>query len=280
MNYPIGLDRDSQGKGTEPKDIQSWIWSLYRTAGTIARGLEVTGTSTMQYQVQGGIAILSTGDRLAIAVPISATTVATPSAPSTGSRTDYIYVGQDGAVQVGTTQPAGTALIDKRKVPAGITATTATTTLLGNRQFAPLYGSSMGQIASWKDPLADLATIPDARSKVGTLTFTIDSDRRIEMHLQVSYDQRAEANTDWKVGSFVWEIWINGKLRRSSELAVHSWAETKQNRFGFDLTAGTYTVDLYRERRLTSGGLLMHRVGGSAQWPGTTFTITDLGGLS
>jgi hypothetical protein len=216
-------------------------------------------------------------------VPTEALLLQTAEAPSTGKRTEYIYVSNDGVIRVGATQPAGTALIDKREVPAGITATTATKSLLGDRKYAPIYGASMGIISRWEDPLAYLATVSDARKKVGTLTFTIDSDRTLDFALQVSYDQKAAANTSedtGKAASFVWEIWIDSKKRRSIELAVHSWGETKQNSASFNLTAGTHTVDLYRTRRMKSGGVIVYKGGtSSGAWPDTSLSIVDRGGI-
>lgn len=289
MNWPIGKDRQldpetGQVVGTTPVDIQTWIWSLYRlptSNGAIAKGLEVSGTATMAYSIKRGLSILPAGDRLALAVPTEAIVLQTPEAPSTGTRVDNIYVSNDGVIRVGTTQPAGTALIDKREVPAGITATTATTSLLGDRKYSPLYGAAMGELTRWEDPLAFNATVSDARKKVGSLRFTVDSNRTMDIALQVSYDQKASANSSedtGKAASYVWETWIDGVKRNSIELAVHSWGETKQNRTTFSISAGTHTVDLYRTRRLTSGGVIVNR-GGAQTWPKTSLAIIDVGGV-
>lgn len=282
MGYGIGLAPNANGTGSEPEDLQRWIWSLYRAdSGTIARGLEVTPTSTMSYAVAAGVAIIPVATARAIAVPVDAVTVPTSAAPSSGTRTDYIYVGADGAVKVGGTQAANTALLDKRTVSAGTTATTATTSQLGNRKYAPLFGSTMGMIARWEDPLATGAKVPNARTKVGSLTFTLDSDRRLDMGLQVSYDQEINANTgtdSWKVASFQWEIFMDGQRVRWTELAVHSWPEVKQDRLTFTVNAGTHTIEIYRERRLMSGGDIYYANG--SKRPDTSLVIMDVGGVS
>lgn len=287
MGNPIGLAPDESGNGTRPVDMQRWIWSLYRTnTAQIARGGEVTGRSSMSYQVNPAIIIIPSGAQRAIAVPVDGGTVATAAAPSSGTRTDYVYVGQDGAVKVGTSQPANTALLDKRTVPAGITATTATTSTLGNRKYAPLFGSSMGRIAAWHESLADGANIPAARQRVAALTFTLDSDRRLSFTLQQSYDLNRAANQGslddgWKVASFVWEYYIDGVHRLSLELGVQDFAETKSNVYEFDTLAGTHTVEVYRRRRLVGrpDDQSIHRKGGASNWPGTSFKINDLGGI-
>jgi hypothetical protein len=290
MPYPIGLDRmidktTGQIIGTQPIDMQRWIWSLYRAdAPTIARGLEVVGTSVMAYEVKAGIGIIPTGSSLAIAVPYDTVRVPTPDAPSSGSRTDYVYADRDGAIFVGTSQPAGTILLDKRKVPANISATTATTSQLGERKNAPLFGTNMGRIALWESGQADQARVPQARELCTTKTFTLPGDRRLQFTMQQSYELERVANTsgenNWKRGSFVWEYWIDGKRRLSIELGVSDFPETKTHVWEVDLTAGTHTVQLYREQRLngTTGDRTIHRRGGAEQWPGTALRVSDIGG--
>lgn len=288
MGYPIGLAPLGDGTGTEPEDMQRWIWSLYRTdKAALVRGCEVSGMSSMKYKVTAGVIVVPTGSAQAIAVPIDAVEVNTPAAPSTGSRTDYVYATDDGAVQVGTSQPSGTALLGKFTVPANITATTAAVSLLGDRLYAPLYGASMGRVAYWQESSADLSEVPRDRTLMTTLTFTTDSDRRMDFALQVSYEmsRAANVNTDgWKMASHTWETWIDGVRRRTVELGVREFAETIQNRATFDLTAGTHTVQLYRERRLIGGSsgdtTVLHRKGGSENWPGTSYTIVDIGGIA
>lgn len=289
MGYPVGLAPNGAGDGTEPEDVQRWIWSLYRSENPgIARGLTVTGRSDMRYNISSGVVILPNGDQQAIAVPVSAVNVSTLPAPSSGSRTDYIYVGADGAVGVGTSQPANTALIDKRTVPAGITATTATVSQLGNRNFAPLYGSSMGQLMYWKHSAADLTQIKDSAGQERTMvtdTITIDSDRRLEFQLQVSMEMTRGSNTKawgWKRDTFVWSIWIDNVRRWSTELGVSEFPETKFASVDIPLTAGTYKIELRRTRRLIgteepSTDFPRLRTGGSEQWPGTTFKVMDQG---
>lgn len=286
MGYGVGLAPDGSGNGTTPADLQRWIWSLYRVStGQIARGLEVTGRSNMSYAVAPGVVIIPTGTAMAVAVPVDAVNVNTPAAPSSGSRTDYIYVGQDGAVMVGTSQPANTALLDKRTVPANITATTATTSLLGNRKYAPLYGGTMGRLVNWYETRPDLSEIPDARTRVFSTTLTVDSDRLLSWTLQQSYELARNANTGsdgWKVASMLWEYVWDGVGVYSTEIGVEPYAETKTNSYEFTVPAGTHTLEIYRSRRLVGipGDVVVHRRGGANNWPGTSFKIVDLGGIA
>lgn len=288
MGYAVGLAPDENKNGTKPADLQRWIWSLYRAdTAQIVRGLEIGGRSNMSYSVNAGVIVVPVGAQRAIAVPVDGGTVATTPAPSSGTRTDLIYVGQDGAVKVGTSQPANTALLDKRRVPAGVTATTSTASLLGNRKYAPLFGSSMGLVAYWDESGADGSRVTDARKRMCALTFTNDSDRRMELTIQQTYEMTRTANsgTDgWKQASFVWEIWLDGEKIRDVELGCESFAETKQNRATKTILAGTHTIELYRKRRLMGNvgadDYPVLRTHGSETWTGTSFAITDLGGIA
>lgn len=288
MGHGIGLAPNSDGSGTTPDDMQRWLWSLYRTeAAALVRGCEVSGTSGMTYRVTPGVIVVPTGEAQAIAVPIDAVDVATLPAPSSGTRTDYIWATDTGAVQVGESRPAGTALLGKRRVPANITATTATLDLLGNRLYAPLYGASMGRVASWHEGLADLAVIPDERSRVMAMTFTVDNDRRMQLNFQQSYDCGRAANAGsnplgWKRPSMVWETWIDGVHRLSVEVGVEDYAETKQFNWEYDFLAGTHTIEMYRRRRLIGlpDDFVIHRKGGASKWPGTSVRLMDIGGIA
>lgn len=276
-------------EGSTPEDMQRWIWSLYRTEDpALVRGGVISGRSNMAYQVEAGVAIFPSGEAMSVAVPFSAGTVATAAAPTSGTRTEDVYVTEDGAVQVAAAMPSGCALLDRRRVPANITSTTATQTTLGDRKYAPLYGASMGVIALWHHNVADLSPITDDAGYTRTmcnLTFTLDSDRHLDFFLQVSYEMNRAANVHdwgWKKASFVWEIWIDDQLKKSVELGVEEFAETKDSSSSFDILAGTHTVQLKRTRRLvgTNDGdddPVLARDGGYRNWPGTWFKIKDVG---
>lgn len=280
MGYAIGLAPDSAGNGTGPVDMQRWIWSLYRSdSAQIARGGEVSGRSNMSYQVNPAVVIVPTGSQRAVAVPVDGGTVATAAAPSSGTRTDYIYVGQDGAVKVGASQPGNTALLDKRSVPAGITATTATTSLLGDRKYAPLFGGSMGILVDWKEGFKDWDPIPDARTRAMAATLTLDSDRWVKFDLLVNYDQdKGGGGADNVDATFIWEIWVDGVHETSRELPVFYYTHTSSTQHTLQMNAGTHTVELYRTRRIkTRNEPVVARKGTSNRWPGTGMTITDIG---
>lgn len=295
MVYPIGEDRildevTGQAIGTEPLDIRRWIWSLYRSdsAAIVRSAGAVSGLARMAYQVPVHTAYFPTGDQEAVIVTSNALELQTAEAPSSGSRTEHIYMSRDGVIHVGAVHPAGTALLDTMRVPANITGTNAATSLLGNRMYAPLYGASMGELIYWKHGAADLTPIKDAQGQervMTTQTLTLDSDRRLDFLIQTSLEMSRNANVEswgWKKASFLWSIWIDGVRRWGVELGVEEFAETKSVSTSFPLTAGTYKIELRRERRLQGTNnpttdLPLIRDGGSEKWPGTVFKVVDIG---
>lgn len=292
MGYAFGLAPDSNGNGTTPDDLQQVLWGLYKAGKpAIVAGLDVKGRSDMSYAVGAGVAAVPTSTTQVILVPVAAVNVATPAAPSSGTRTDYICVGQSGAVTVSTSQPANTALLDKRTVPAGTTATTATTSTLGNRLFAPLRGGMAGEVVYWSHGVANGTAItdkPGTERSMTTQTFTLDEDRRLDFHLQASYEMSRPANTyswGWKTASFVWSVWLDGVRRWSVELGVQEYPETKFASTSFGVPEGTHTVELRRERRLlgtddSPNDRPIYRSGGTEKWPGTVFKIVDMGAVA
>jgi len=276
MGYAVGKAPLEDGTGTTPEDFQRWIWSLYRTGGSaIAAGGEVSGTSTMAYSVEPAASILSSGDRRRYVSLSERVTVPTAAAPSSGSRTDYIYVGSDGAVMVGSSQPTNTALLDKRLVPAGITATTATTSLLGNRRYAPLRGGTMGRLISWEEPYGHGYHLPAAQTTVMNETMTLDEDRLVDFRFFQTLALDTTSDSVWS--SVKWDLLIDGNIQRSWEMKVENIAETKFFSMNSLVTAGTHTVTLRRAVKRDSNNAILYYKGASGNWPGTNFSAIDLG---
>src|SRR5699024_2104580 len=123
----------------------------------------------------------SSSARLGMLVPVDGTTVNTDPAPSTGSRTDTVYVDGGGAVRVvqGTSIPSGIP-IAQFTVPAGITATTSAVQSI-DRKFAISTGASMGRLSQWKDPGGDVVGAAEKTRHVGR--FHLPSDRIIRVDI-------------------------------------------------------------------------------------------------
>ena len=290
MGYAIGKAPTKTGEvatpatmpvyeGTSPEDFQRWIWSLYRSdTPSLARGGVVSGTSTMAYNVAPAALIIPQGDSRRIVAITDRVTVPTAPAPSSGTRTDIIYAGSDGAVKVGTSLPANNVMLDRRTVPAGITATTATSSTLGDRRFAPLVGGSMGRLISWEESVGHGYHFPAAQTVVMNKTITLEEDRLIDWRFFQTVALEGGLDGEW--ASMKWDLLIDGAVQRSWEMKVENIAETKYFNMNTSLTAGTHTVTLRRAVKRDIKKALVYYKGASGNWPGTNFTAIDIGALA
>ena len=290
MGYAIGKAPTKTGEvatpetmpvytGTSPVDMQQWLWSLYRSnVPSIARGGVVSGTSTMAYDVAPAALIIPQGDSRRIVAITDRVTVPTTAAPSSGSRVDIIYAGSDGAVKVGPELPRHNVMLDRRVVPAGITATTATTSTLGDRRFAPLVGASMGRLISWEESIGHGYHFPAAQTTVMRKTITLEEDRLIDWRFFQTIALQDGKDGEW--ASMKWDLLIDGNVQRSWEMKVENIAETKYFNMNSALTAGTHTVELRRAVRRDINKALIYYKGASGNWPGTNFTAIDIGALA
>ncbi|MFD1836427.1 hypothetical protein ACFSDA_15285 [Brachybacterium rhamnosum] len=244
----------------------------------IVRGGVVTGTSTMAYSVAPAVLVIPSGDSRRLLVPTDRVTVPTAAAPSSGTRTDIIYAGSDGAIKVGTSLPANNIMLDKRSVPAGVTATTATSSLLGDRRFAPLVGASMGRLISWEESIGHGYHFPAAQTTVMSKTITLEEDRLIDWRFFQTIALEDGLDGEW--ASMKWDLLIDGAVQRSWEMKVENIAETKYFNMNSSLGAGTHTVTLRRTVKRDINKALLYYKGASGNWPGTNFSAVDIGALA
>lgn len=269
MGYPFGLAKPADGTGTMPADLQRVIWGLYRADDPlIVKGCEVTGTSSMQYKVAAGVVYIPVGAQRGILVPVDAATVQTAAAPSTGSRVDVLYVGQDAGVKVGASAASGSAVLDRRTVMAGTTATTSTTGIT-DRGYAMLFGASMGMLYNYRDPSPLDSVVNPASHLVCATQVTVPSDRLLDLRV---------TQTLWSASpaSMMWSIYIDNALEVNFEMGVSTVAESKQVTHSRWLLAGTHQIRL-EVRRQTGTGNVLYKRGGPSSYNGNRFEVIDLG---
>ncbi|MED6116905.1 hypothetical protein PIB30_104675, partial [Stylosanthes scabra] len=160
MAVGFGIDRDANGNGTTPEDIQKIIGSIWNMEGIIFGGAVDTVASEMAYQITPGSVLINMGDQRRIIAPFDRIKVPTDPNPGTSTRRDKVYVKQnlsnaDGSnlVEIKVTQgslPARSILLADYEVPAGAT-TTAGAVDRSNRVFARSVGGSYGQVAKSVD---------------------------------------------------------------------------------------------------------------------------------
>lgn len=243
MGYPLGKAPLADGTGTTPADLQRIIGAQYMNSGLLPNGgLTVTGTSGMAYAVTAGAVFMWTSSvaKLGMLVPVEGTTVQTNPAPSTGSRTDTVYVDGDGAVRVAigsSNIPSGVA-IAKFTVPAGITATTSATQSI-DRNFAIPAGASLGRLAQWRDPGGSVVGASEVTRFTGR--FHLPSDRIIRADMTTTI--RSNTSTP---GTAQFELSFtgpggSGSTRRMLAAHTPNW-NTNAATWSFVATEGDYTV--------------------------------------
>lgn len=286
MGYPLGKEPVKIGtrpmpeeqdvfQGTSAQDMQRVLWGLYvGDAPLIVRGCEVKGTSRMAYDVKPGVVYIPVGDARGMLVPVDGGTVSTTPAPSSGAREEWVYVDQTGAIKVAAgSLPAGTVGLDRRRVPAGVTATTSAPGI-ENHGFAMLLGASMGRLGQWTDTLGYRTVVPSWKQTVFAKTFTLATDRLLRFDLRQS--MALEKPSNYK-GSFVWEIIVDGSVFKSFELEVGEIAETKFVSVTRWMLRGEHTVSVVRRQQRDPNVKCLHYIGSSANWPGNGFELSDVG---
>lgn len=273
MGYPFGKAPLADGTGTTPTDLQRIIGAQYASVGLLPDGGgRVSGTSSMAYAVTSGAAVMWTSKaaRLAMVVPFEATTVQTDPAPATGSRVDTVYVDDGGAVRVAIgaeSAPAGTALLGRFNVPAGITATSGASERI-DRDFAIGTGSSLGRMAHWRDPGGGAATMGESTKLVAE--FPLPSDRLVEIRITTTL--RSVAGP----GSMYFDLTLEspaGSVRRRLDVAHGPDWDTRSASWSFGTGEGTNTLTVVTKG--TKGGAWQFSSGGSV----TEVSLWDAGVL-
>src|SRR5699024_5606800 len=152
-SWPTAPDAD--GNGADETDLRRIIGAQYMNKGVLPNGgLTVEGTSSMNYRVNSGAAFMWTSEssRLGVLVPCETLTIPTEAAPSTGSRTDSVYLSLDGIPRVTSgAVPSSAVLLGSFIVSAGATSTISSQKTI-DRDYAIGTGQSLGRLAHWDIP--------------------------------------------------------------------------------------------------------------------------------
>lgn len=285
-----GLDRDAQGSGTTPAQIQLITGAQYAAYGLLTGGWLAPSSSDMSITIQGGAAVLPAG---AGAVMDSFDTVRLmmDAAPATGTDIYDILIScknEPGArAVVRAVKNTGPAPLDKRigrwAIPAGVTNAAAGYSM-GLRDNAVPRGSGAGRLVSYEDkaPYGTLTKRDAYRNHSATIW--LPQDRLV----QFVTTQTLTAQQGHDGGSMQYVIRSNGKLIVSPVLRYDAWTggapisgATYQHTYTTTLDAGYHTLTW--DRQQVTGGQPVH-VGGQATpefgqvWrPYSGFDVIDLG---
>lgn len=264
----IGLDRNSDGTGgTRPSDWQRFVGALFENAADspVIDGGIVNGTATLQYAYSAGTGVKATGDGAIILTWPAGQTPAT-AAPASGSATDVVYVTDANGPRLArdTDVPADSIILGKRKIDAGVTATTATTEVW-DRKWAISRG--MGDnLLGW----AHDTYVGDARPD-RFLWMTVDFVAQFDMDISVEvihniYSQPA-SEQDLGPGSMRYEVYLDSKPIRNQEIGFDRRWLANSFSFTYDsgVSAGRHKLEVWRSKAWGANG---HHFPASGGWVG------------
>ena len=286
MTTGFGMAPDSNGNGTTPDDLQAVIAAQYPEAGIIS-GCEVKGTAAMIYQVASGAVCIHLAPGRAVLVPVPAQQITTQPAPTTGSRTEYIYCQQltepvNGSVAskvaIGATVPANAVMLSKREVQANIKATTATQEA-GNVVFSRPVGGSLGVLHHHETTRDTPHNLGEFRRGAGT--FFVPTDRTVDIRLTSTVTTAtSETNVTPVVanGSVFYDIYVDDRLVLRRERAFNTIWESKDFSTIQTLQKGQHRIH-YVVRHTTYGHpwWVVRGENGGFPFPGDSLTVTDIG---
>lgn len=286
MATGFGITQDSQGNGTTPEDIQTITAAEYMTPGVIA-GCEVVGTSSMQWEVKPGAAVIQLAPNRYVRVPVVGQKITTQPAPATGTRTEYIYVKQNlpasdagsnaVVVQIGATVPPNAVMLSKREIRAGQTATTASNEL-GNIMYSQPVGTSFGLLHHHY--FEGNQYTGKGEFTRGKGTFYVPTDRNIDVRLTSTVSNclpNGETAKITDVGSVMYQIYIDGQLAFSRERSYNNTKTTTDVTRVLKVKAGAH--EIYYKVFNMEWGYTGWKVngGGPRKFAGDQLAVVDLG---
>lgn len=278
MTTGLGTEptKDANGaiiSGTSSNDMRK-IWGGLYSPGLVSGGLITRSASALTYTVSSGVAAISPATGQTILAPIPATTLTT-TAPSSGTRTDIVYVQQrypdiegdsEVVVSYGTSLPARAVLLGSYTVSSSNTNSNSFVAT-GTVDFSIPYGASLGTLYTFKDTLYGGYTVRTTRTSA---TISLPTDRTVRFAITTSQNAigayRFDNSTYCEAG---FDVFVDGVLTFPwSSPGLHqawsevNWSDTKV------LPRGTHTVS-YQLYRGIGPGVPFHRY--------TIFKVSDEG---
>lgn len=302
MAVGFGIDRDANGNGTTPEDIQKIIGSIWNMEGIIFGGAVDTVASEMAYQITPGSVLINMGDQRRIIAPFDRIKVPTDPNPGTSTRRDKVYVKQnlsssDGSnlVEIKVTQgslPARSILLADYEVPAGAT-TTAGAVDRSNRIFARSVGGSYGQVAKSQDKDTRVRTTGAPKVGQQQLFFgtqwhgVAPGDRDCTLYFTSNVSAGADPKTGVprnETGTVLYKFYLNGQLLCRFEREFNSYRTERHFAFPFviqrppDGQGHVHQIYYTIERKAYSGsGTYQVNYGGPEGYGGDQMWIVDQG---
>ncbi len=273
-NVAFGVRQTADGIGTTDTDIRHMLAQKWLNTGVVG-GLNVSGGSTMAYNVSAGMAICSRGasDGFTEAYWSGGATPTVEANSSSNPRIDVVWItahdmsqgDTDNLVTIGVTEgtaaanpsaptiPTYATEVARMLLPGGAT-TTKNATVNASISFAIPYGASLGMLGSTidtRDQIGD-STLNKYYVEMATNILYLPTDRLVELRYQVCASASDGNYSDW-YQSFV----MDGEEVPNSGGEFHftnGWS-TQERLHIMQLEKGNHTVAVRTGLR-----------GGSAPW--------------
>lgn len=288
-NVAFGVRQTADGIGTTDTDIRHMLAHKWLNKGVVG-GLQVSGGSTMAYNVSAGMAICSRGasDGFTEAYWSGGATPTVEANASSNPRIDVVWItahdmsqgDADNLVTIGVTKgtaaaspsaptiPTYATPLAHMLVPSGATNTQQASNV-GSADFAIPYGASLGILLDTTDTTnADVSVTSERTISSGTIY--LPTDRAIDIKFTITMYSPAGDK------SIYVRPYIDGVLVRSfevalsgSSLAVSQYFEDTQT-----LAAGNHSIRVAVISATTSTVHCYYSAGG---WAGQRVQVVDAG---
>ena len=287
--------RDSDGTiidATTPQDMQLIIDAQYQNAG-ILTGAMVGLRSDMKVDIYDGAVVMKWNNRGSILVPVYRQTITLDPAPATGAVTVSFYVEQadtatsKAASVVMTTGavPMGRVVLDKIRVPAGTTKTSACTRVW-DRQYAMHSQSTLGTLSVAVDRGGDVR-VKNKTYKRCSQRFTVDTDRNINLKLSITAGRTSNTGISSigtiasTMASLRYGLYIDDALVRTFEVGIDRRWQTVQLETMHKVARGAHTAHIVSQWEndgdMSTNLAWVVRWGGAEKFNGDALSVVDAG---
>jgi hypothetical protein len=289
MTAGFGVDKGADGSGTNSSDIRKIFGSLY-TPGVISGCEVVLSPTAMTYTVKPGVVAIQTAVGETVLAPVAETTVTTANGPSTGTRTDILYVQQrypsiEGdaniVIGVGSTVPTRALELKQFTVPAGATKSNLAVATNYTDYSIP-YGATLGQLHYYNYPSGIGDPLPGFQ-RFGHASFNLPTDRRLRFKVFAVLGSLGASGFDnskyCEYGFIPYCSSAGGDFVLWSTGGLHQAWQTHYFESSIDVPAGPCDVNLIFTKIVGPGTPVVYRGGGGDGYGrrGIEFYVEDAG---
>lgn len=241
-NVAFGVRQTANGIGTTDTDIRHMLAQKWLNKGVVG-GLQVSGGSTMAYNVSAGMAICSRGasDGFTEAYWSGGATPTVEANASSNPRIDVIWItahdmsqgDTDNFVTIGVTKGTAAASPSAPTIPTyatevarmllpGGSTTTKNATVNASRLFAIPYGASLGVLAD-KTFKATQTIQRGAPFTYASATVNLPTDRLVSVKMTANVRAANTASYDW-IGSGYLEWTLDGTVMRAFRFTCNPYS--------------------------------------------------------